>query len=78
MSEKLKPCPFCGGHDIVSSAMNRGINYRDSEFYLSVTCKKCGAKISVGADLGGVPFECVEQVIEETREKWNRRTGNAN
>ena len=73
MPEKLKPCPFCGGKEIISTSMNRGKNYSDKDFYFTVTCKECGAQISVGADLDKVPFECVEKAIEQARAKWNRR-----
>lgn len=77
MTEKLKPCPFCGCKDVISSSMNSGKNYTDYDFYFTVTCKNCLVQMSVGANLRGVPFERVEDVLEQARAKWNRRTDNA-
>ena len=36
MSEKLKPCPFCG-----DEAMEREVTYHNTRYYIQ--CTKCGA-----------------------------------
>ncbi len=39
MSEKLKPCPFCGGAATITEYLDRGIKWLEP-FY--VECKNCG------------------------------------
>ena len=46
MNEKLKPCPFCGSHDVHCSSNN----------IVVILCKKCGAyfRIRIGNDKNSV------------------------
>ena len=62
MSDKLKPCPFCGGEDI-------GIRTRyikETDGFMDEEETRCGCE------------SCNAGVTEETRaeaiEAWNRRT----
>ena len=61
MSEKLKPCPFCGGDAELS----------DFETISKVICKKCGAESRLIASSSKY---CSD---EKAIEAWNRRFENA-
>ena len=69
MTEKLKPCPFCGGKNVY---IHDTLSYEEyGEGY--VLCPTCGAHCSwMFFDLGGCRDP--EKVWERTIEAWNRRT----
>ena len=62
MSEKLKPCPFCGGEAYLEPA---------SDTPSIVICMKCGAR---GKWFEVSKHYCSD---EKAIEAWNRRTDNA-
>ena len=62
--KKIKPCPFCGSHDVVSGRMinptvwwDSGMRGEDCGFVMCLTCGAC------------VKGEYEEEAIEA----WNRR-----
>lgn len=57
MSEKLKPCPFCGGEAESKSS----VDIFGHEGFFSVLCRKCYARTDY--------YETEAEVIEA----WNRR-----
>lgn len=59
MTEKLKPCPFCGGKVKISNGYNIDFNNRSHEFFFAI-CLECGARGSDG------------NTEKEAAEKWNR------
>ena len=59
MSEKLKPCPFCGGKAEVRTDENE-------EYYVS--CTKCFTLVGYCTDTWG-EYETETEAIEA----WNRR-----
>ena len=62
MSEKLKPCPFCGGKAHIEDISEPD----DMGPIWMILCKKCGASASFGMD--GCDATKVEAV-----DSWNRR-----
>ena len=65
--EKLKPCPFCGSKNVVSSNEH---SY-DAIYNYYVECKECGAK-------GGLAiYSCDKCGPEEAIRAWNRRAKEA-
>lgn len=57
MSEKLKPCPFCGSEDVKMGS-------RGNTFCTDIYIKcHCGAKVQI----------CEEYGEEELINRWNRR-----
>ena len=61
-AEGLKPCPFCGGNEIVKLKLY-GCGSLPSVFY---ECKKCGACGSKAND------------VESAEKMWNERKGEEN
>jgi hypothetical protein len=57
MTDKLKPCPFCGG----SARIQRNGNYRVS---MQIGCDNCGAFLESGDVVGLTDFNSY---------KWNQR-----
>lgn len=66
MSEKLKPCPFCGGEAVICSGSFRDGGYVAN--YAYVECSRCEAK-------GEEFIECmpVDDVEMMAANVWNRR-----
>ena len=66
MSDKLKPCPFCGGEAELKLIGN---NHTDRR-YATINCKTFGCTVSmrVGAITNDVDW-CVDKVTA----KWNTR-----
>lgn len=64
MSEKLKPCPFCGGKADIKRELDVDLG---GTFY-SVQCRSCRA--SSGDKYAS---EDCPQLYEEVREKWDTR-----
>lgn len=63
MTDKLKPCPFCGENAYLSNCYN-GTNY-----WWQITCTLCGASVSSQTTF----FPCDEKGRDEAIKKWNRR-----
>ncbi len=65
MTEKLKPCPFCGGKSI---SCTHGITNKP---FLFLKCKNkdCGAVVSFDNDV-------CNSFPAKARDWWNRRTSN--
>lgn len=62
MSEKLKPCPFCGGHGNLT-CMNDADDARERT--IAVMCEQCGAS--------SVCLPWVFSSENEVANSWNRR-----
>lgn len=72
MSEKLKPCPFCGGlAELDTSQMYRALSDGALRYRAAVYCTRCGADMGFCYDdAPGIPGEdIVNQVVDD----WNRR-----
>ena len=65
-SDRLKPCPFCGG-DAEIDTVDAG---QPNEGGFFAACTKCGASTNVR-------FACGEDPVQLVREQWNRRTHDA-
>ena len=77
MTDKLKPCPFCGGEKLKIDCKSRN----DIETY-SVRCNKCHARggtasISIKGVLVNQGYAALKEVREQAKEKaieaWNTR-----
>ena len=55
---ELKPCPFCGSHDLREDI--RRLDFANDIF---IECRSCGAKIQM----------CEEYGHDKLVEAWNRR-----
>ena len=62
MSDKLKPCPFCGGNADIEDISGP----EDMNAILMMVCKKCGGSASFG--MGGR-----DATKDEAITAWNRR-----
>ena len=60
MTEKLKPCPFCGGE----------ANLKDTSGFIVAKCESCGAESGV------VKVSAEYCANDKAAESWNRRTNN--
>lgn len=60
MTEKLKPCPFCGGE----------ANLKDTSGFIVVKCGSCGA------ESGMVKISAEYCANDKAAESWNRRKDN--
>lgn len=67
MTEKLKPCPFCGSTDIKFAVFDA----EDEGSVLCMTCKKCGA---CGPIMDPMPNDG-ELEFQQATKAWNRRAG---
>ena len=70
MTDKLKPCPFCGGQGEITEhweSIGMGANVR--QYY--VCCESCGAR-------GGMADEYFENgnLRNKAINRWNRRADN--
>jgi len=65
-SDRLKPCPFCGGEAEIDTVDSGQPN--EGGFFAA--CLKCGASTNVR-------FACGEDPVELVREQWNRRAKDA-
>lgn len=69
MPDTLKPCPFCGGADIVFDyASTRNKRYGEYLTIVYVKCIFCGARSRAFND--GVSMEYAETLATKA---WNRR-----
>lgn len=70
---ELKPCPFCGGEEIIAE-----ISYEEKVF--RIFCAYCPASYELyfnDAGLQGgeiIGFSEIMEVIKEITDKWNTRT----
>ena len=65
MTEKLKPCPFCGGKAVIVTDNHECT----SEIY--VQCNECFCRTDTYANIGNrADEECIKYAVED----WNRRT----
>ena len=70
---ELKPCPFCGGEEIISE-----VSYGEKAFRIYCAC--CPASYELyfnDAGLQGgeiIGFSEIMEVIEEMTDEWNTRT----
>lgn len=80
MSEKLKPCPFCGGEDIKYSLKTTRISYK-RKYHASFYCNSChvyGPR-TISDEIGNDIYGCRSQAendktLKKTAlEKWNDR-----
>ena len=83
---ELKPCPFCGGKELVRS-VNGGVlpafmdvdkQYEIFEKTPYVTscelsCELCGAQVEGYAASNNLHDDLYEKAIKDCYEKWNRR-----
>lgn len=71
MTDKLKPCPFCGGNNISMSAFSIA-----PECYIE--CQDCGASISSSVSWGKFMSEKKHDKLcaKKLTKKWNRRADN--
>ena len=63
MSDKLKPCPFCGGNAHIEDISEPD----DMDAIWMIVCKKCGGSASFGMD------GC-DATKDEAIAAWNRRS----
>lgn len=66
MTDKLKPCPFCGN---VGPSIYEDIHSYGEIRHFTVECDACSATV------WGVPYESEGMAIETAVERWNRREG---
>jgi Lar family restriction alleviation protein len=62
MSEKLKPCPFCGGQAVLHKAERESFLMAKTIFLSQISCASCGVNTGV--------FKEEDNAIKA----WNRRT----
>ena len=62
MSDKLKPCPFCGGEACIEDISEQD----DMNVVWTIVCNKCGGSASFGMD------GC-DATKDEAIAAWNRR-----
>ena len=82
MTDKLKPCPFCGSTDIKYSLKITG--HFDVRYHASMYCNKChcyGARtltksIRHNDYKGRHQIEADESIRKQAEEAWNRRADN--
>ena len=75
----LKPCPFCGGSDLVFETVR---HYGCNTVYMRVACQKIiclssGGEVVVGEaqeEVDGKDLGRVLNAMQRAREVWNRRT----
>lgn len=69
MTDKIKPCPFCGNTDI-----RRVLTHS----YCRISCNKCNAFISSGLFCGKYDTlrEAEDDFGRDANNKWNRRADN--
>ena len=79
MTEKLKPCPFCGG-EADSESWDAGWDcHGENVWFARVVCQSCGASFELehhGDDLlrdDDVVGETCRALEEEAARLWNRR-----
>lgn len=75
MTEKLKPCPFCGS--IPTTAINyRRAGGRELELEFGVICPSCKTGKYIVKEVGNKTFEEYKQFMKDAIIKWNTRYEN--
>ena len=73
MTDKLKPCPFCGGTKL--KLAKKTTKYKGHEAYVaSIRCNSCHARGGTVTNLT-IPYAVKEDVEAIAIERWNRRAG---
>lgn len=73
MTEKLKPCPFCGSTKLKIES-KRTFNYNKRHCSVTVRCMKCHARSPVvGINLDKNQYNERELCESQVTEAWNRR-----
>lgn len=68
-SDRLKPCPFCGGEAVTGCIDTETQDHPDEGGHF-ISCNKCGAST-------GLRFACGEDPLPLLMEAWNKRTHDA-
>ena len=76
----LKPCPFCGGNEIITRLQCVGSDSYYQQIKFTVICTTChaGRDEICGFELHKTDFDKIESCINNIKENWNRRAENAN
>ena len=73
MTEKLKPCPFCGSTKLKIDS-KRTFNYNKRHCSVTVRCMKCHARSPVvGISMDKNQYNERELCESQVTEAWNRR-----
>lgn len=74
--EELKPCPFCGGKDIM---IQNQYSQKADSYYSMVVCNVCGARTRSVKNEDGMspqsPMFFKSVVVDEVKALWNTRIG---
>ena len=78
MSEKLKPCPFCGSENVfvVNSRLRDSFSVVKNA-KMSILCWDCETSVDFGLypkTYDALTDEDVAEIERQCIEKWNRRT----
>lgn len=69
MTHEIKPCPFCGGADEISTAYTYiGNRYKNRNGEYTVCCEKCGWSVTVNGYV-------LEELKKWAFRLWNTRKG---
>lgn len=66
MESDIKPCPFCGGHDIHQSDDPNDISYTWEGWTILTECYDCGATVYARA-------KTKSQAYKASAKAWNTR-----
>jgi Lar family restriction alleviation protein len=69
MTDKLKPCPFCGGDAVL---YNQSSKYTDRNSYL-VNCSNCSCRTR---EFAYYEIKARRETEQKAIEAWNRRVDN--
>ena len=77
-SEKLIPCPFCGGKGLTKEEHSfSDVQSDDDHHYFWIECKDCGARTKIthfkSARYGKICTKEIFKAIREVTEAWNKR-----
>ena len=75
MNKDLKPCPFCGRTNTLTTRYGYDKDGTDSYFF-QIGCLFCGIRMTAHAGEFDTKFSDIEDIIEKLIEKWNRRAEN--
>lgn len=76
MTNKLKPCPFCGSDKLENRAEGGSDERVGYNFTHTIRCQDCGCRKSAGSkrDGNGWCIEDHEAVSDRAEAAWNQRT----
>lgn len=91
MNIDIKPCPFCGGDELIRSVdggilpsyidIDKEVEILKKTPYVStcaLRCKSCGAEVEGYAASNNWNDDLCNKAIDDCYKKWNRRTDNDN